>query len=88
MPRRPPTRPPEPPPHDNGDETREEKFARIAPPRVNHILHHTRVLGNLANRNNYAYTEEQIARIFEVIESTTNDVKALFLRGRRQDFRL
>jgi hypothetical protein len=89
MPRRPPTKPPELPtqPVEDG-ESREEKFARLATRRVNHILHETKVLGNLANRNNYAYTEEQVARIFEVIEGSTNDVKALFLRGRKPEFHL
>jgi hypothetical protein len=89
MPRRPPTKPPEPPPPPVEDgESREEKFARLATRRVNHILHETKVLGNLANRNNYSYTDEQVARIFEVIEGSTSDVKALFLRGRRPDFHL
>jgi hypothetical protein len=56
MPRKPPTKPPEPPQLVEDGESREDKFCRLANRRVNHILHHTRVLGNLANRNNYAYT--------------------------------
>jgi hypothetical protein len=90
MPRRPPTKPPEPPqppPEDLG-ETRDEKFKRLAEGRTNHILHHTRVLGNLANRNNYSYTDEQVARIFEVIQGSIDDTQALFKRGRKPEFHL
>jgi hypothetical protein len=88
MPRTPKPPEPPPPPEDVPDESREEKFCRLANRRVNHILHHTRVLGNLSNRNTYAYTDEQITKIFEVIQASTNEVKALFLRGRKPEFHL
>ena len=89
MPRRPPTKPPEPPPPPVEDgESREEKFCRLANRRVNHILHETKVLGNLANRNNYSYTDEQVARIFDVIQGSIDDTQALFKRGRKPEFHL
>jgi hypothetical protein len=46
------------------------------------------VLGNLANRNNYSYSEDQISRIFEVIDGSVSEVKALFTRGRKPEFHL
>jgi hypothetical protein len=46
------------------------------------------VLGNLSNRNNYDYTDEQVDRIFDVIQGQIDDTKALFKRGRRPEFHL
>jgi hypothetical protein len=92
MPRRAPTKPPEPPPpsppvEDLG-ETREERFARIAPRRVNHLLDHIRIFGNLSNRANYDWPQEWVDRIFDEIQRAIDDTKALFLRGRRPKFHL
>lgn len=70
-------------------ETPEEKFRRIVEGRVNHILDHVRILGNLSNRANYSYTDEQIARIFEVIDAEVNQTKALFRpRRKKTEFRV
>jgi hypothetical protein len=48
-----------------------------------------RILGNLSNRANYSYTDEQIARIFEVIDAEVNQTKALFRpRRKKTEFRV
>ena len=88
MARTPPTKPPAPPQPPEDGESRQDKFCRLANGRTNHILHHTRVLGNLSNRNNYDYTDEQVDRIFDVIQGQIDDTKALFKRGRRPEFHL
>jgi len=46
------------------------------------------VLGNLANRANYSYTDDQVTRIFDVIQGSIDDTKALFKRGRKPEFHL
>ena len=69
-------------------ETPEERFCRLATRRTNHILHHVRVLGNLANRATYRFTDEQIVRIFAVIDAAVAEVKALFRPRKKPDFRL
>jgi hypothetical protein len=70
-------------------ETPEEKFLRLANPRVNHILDHLRILGNLSNRANYSYTDEQITRIFEAIETAVGETKAFFrARRKKAEFRV
>jgi hypothetical protein len=70
-------------------ETPHERFLRLANPRVNHILDHLRILGNLSNRANYDYTDEQVSRIFEAIDAAVLQTKALFRpRRKRAEFRV
>jgi hypothetical protein len=72
---------------DKRAETPEEKFQRLANRRVNHVLNHLRVLGNLSNRANYRYTDEQITRIFGTVEAAVGDTKALFRPRKKIEFR-
>jgi hypothetical protein len=59
------------------NETPEEKFRRLATKRVNHILKHLRILGNLASPN-YRFTDDQIGRIFEAIDGGVDGTKGRF----------
>ena len=69
-------------------ETKEEKFRRLANLRTNLILDGLRKLGGLSNRNHYAYTEEEIQRIFHTIDEAVADAKRLFMGRTNRDFRL
>jgi hypothetical protein len=71
----------------NRNETPEEKFYRLATSRVNHILDHLRILGNLASPN-YRYSDQQIARIFGAIQAAVDETQALFRPRRKAEFRL
>ena len=46
-----------------------ERFKRIAENRTNKILEQIRLLGNCSNKHNYDYTDEDIKKIFSVIET-------------------
>jgi hypothetical protein len=70
------------------DETREEKFSRLANRRVNHILHHVQTFTNLSNRGSYAYTDAQVEGIFEVIQAAIDEAQARFKPRRKPEFRL
>jgi hypothetical protein len=72
----------------NRNETPEEKFYRLANRRVNHILRHVRILGNLSNRANYRYTDEQVAKIFGEVQAVVDDTQALFRPRKKAEFRL
>jgi hypothetical protein len=65
-------------------ETPEERFRRLATSRVEHILDHLRILGNLASPN-YRFTDEQIARIFEVIDETVHERKIRFRPRKKRE---
>ena len=72
----------------NVDEKR-ERFKRIAENRTNKILEQMRLLGNCSNKNNYAYTEEEIRKIFTVIENQLKETKQKFLlKSNKEKFRL
>ena len=60
------------------NETKEEKFKRIATARTKRILNDLRLLGNCANTSIYSYTEEDVNKIFSAIEKELKRVKALF----------
>ena len=48
------------------NETKNEKFLRIATPRVNAIIDKLDILSNCAG-SNYEYTEEQVETIFQAL---------------------
>ena len=60
------------------DETKEERFKRIASARTLRILDDLRLLGNCANTGTYAYSEEDLSKIFSTIEKELKRVKILF----------
>lgn len=58
-------------------ETKSEKFERIAERRVNEALRALRLLGNLADRRNYEYTDDQVSSFIRVLDK---EYRALRLR--------
>jgi len=69
-------------------ESRHDRFKRIASKRTNEILEKIRILGNCSNKSSYEYTEEEINRIFSEIDKQLKLTKAKFLAGKRERFRL
>ena len=61
------------------NETKREKFIRLAEYRTNKILDMIRVLGNCSNRATNEYTESDVEQIFGAIETALRDTKARFL---------
>ena len=60
------------------EQTREQRFTRLAEQRVNVILDKLRLLGQLSNRSNYEYTDAQGEAIFKAIQKDLNSTKAKF----------
>ena len=63
------------------NETKNEKFRRLAESRVNTVLDRLRLLGQLADKKNYDYTDEQVSKIFRAIDSELKDTKSKFQKG-------
>jgi hypothetical protein len=55
-----------------------EKFVRLAESRVNNIAKTMRLLGNLSNRSNYSYTDQDADKIFKTLERELKSAKARF----------
>lgn len=68
-------------------ETRAEKFLRIAPSRVNKVLHALDTLGNLSG-SGYEYTPEQVESIRSAINERFEEVMAGFekKKNKSKDF--
>ena len=69
-------------------ETRKEKFVRLATYRTNLVLEKLRILGNLSNKTNYDYTDEEVNKIFTAIDSQLRIAKARFTGKRKKEFKL
>lgn len=69
-------------------EDRAQRFKRIATYRTNEVLDRLRLLGNLSNKANYDYTEDEVNKIFSAIESQVKVIKAKFSSKRKKEFSL
>ena len=69
-------------------ETRPQRFKRIATKRTNDIIRRIRILGNCSNRSVYDYTEEEVNKIFAAIGKELKTANARFSFGRRTEFKL
>ena len=55
-----------------------DNFIRLAEGRVTRAIDSIRVIGNLSNRSNYEYTEEDSKKIIEALQSEISALKAQF----------
>ncbi|MGQ7794490.1 hypothetical protein ACUN0C_18960 [Faunimonas sp. B44] len=53
-------------------------FVRLAEKRLANVLEAIRVLGNLSNRGNYTYTDEQAQNLIAAIREAVEEAKMLF----------
>ena len=59
-------------------ETKREKFIRLAEPRTNKIIDMLQLLGNCSNSSAYDYTQQDVDKIFNAIESEVREAKKKF----------
>lgn len=59
-------------------ETKREKFVRLAEARTNKIIDMIQLLGNCSNANVYDYTQQDVDKIFGAIESELREAKKMF----------
>ncbi|MDG5499172.1 hypothetical protein [Marinobacter sp. BGYM27] len=59
-------------------ESKNQRFRRLAASRGNRLIREISLLGNLANKKNYSYTEEEVERLFVPIEKELSEIKKLF----------
>lgn len=69
-------------------ETRKERFKRLAEKRTTVVLERLRILGNLSNKTNYDYSDDEVRKIFSAIDSQTRLIKAKFSGNSKKQFRL
>lgn len=70
------------------NETRYEKFKRLASKRTTNILNQLRLLGNLSNKVNYEYRDEDVRKMFHAIDEDLRLIRTKFQEKGRREFRL
>ncbi len=60
------------------DESKAEKFSRLATGRINKVLQGIENIGKLSNRSSYEYTDEQVEKMFTALQTTLDEAKAKF----------
>ena len=65
----------------NPPEAKDARFRRLAEKRVNVVLDRLRLLGQLSDKRNYDYDDEQVAKIFRAIDREVKAVKLKFRNG-------
>ena len=70
------------------EESRKERFKRLAIARTKAVLDKLRLLGNLSNKANYDYSDEEMRKIFSAIDSQIRTIKAKFSVSIKREFKL
>lgn len=63
---------------ESSTESKEQRFVRLAENRVNRAIKDIKLIGNLCNRNNYQYSEEQVKKITDALSNEVKAVKQKF----------
>ena len=63
------------------NETKRERFIRIAEARTNKIIDMVQLLGNCSNTSAYEYTDEDIDMIFSAIENAVKEAKRKYSKS-------
>ena len=69
-------------------ESKRDKFKRLANIRVNNTLKVLDLIGNLSNSSNYDYSDEEIRKIFNSINSKIKDVQSKFKEKNNNKFNI
>jgi len=57
---------------------KQSKFVQLAEKRTNTAIKSMQLIGNLSNKRNYDYSEEQAAKIIAVLEGELKELKLKF----------
>ena len=63
---------------EKGQETKRDKFVRLAEARTNKIIDMIQLLGNCSNLGAYDYTQQDVDKIFTAIENELREAKKKF----------
>lgn len=64
-----------------GDMSRDkdrEKFVELAEKRVTKAMKDIKLIGNLSNRSNYVYDEQDVRKIYSALKKSLDEMKARF----------
>ena len=65
------------------DETKRNKFVRLAESRMNNALKQIELLENLSNTSNYEYTDNDVDLIIKTLKSAVSDLEYAFKKDKK-----
>jgi hypothetical protein len=65
---------------DNPNESKADRFKRLAEPRVGNAIKKIEIIGNLAS-SNYEFSAEQVEKILSSLRTTVDEVEKKFQKG-------
>ncbi len=63
------------------NESKRERFVRLAETRTNKIINMVQLLGNCSNTSAYEYTDADVEQIFSAIEASVREAKRKFTKA-------
>ena len=57
---------------------RRQKFVELAEKRVSKALKDLKLIGNLSNKSNYSYTDQDVAKIYRALKPALDEMKGRF----------
>ena len=67
-------------------ESRRNAFLRVGARRMQGVLKQLKLLGNLANRSSYDYTEADAAKMSDALRAAVSDLESRFRRSEAAHF--
>ena len=69
-------------------ETKREKFIRLAEKRVNGVIRELELIGNLSNKSNYDYDDNDVEKIIKALKKAVSDLDSKFTSKAKNNFKL
>ena len=66
------------------EETKRDKFVRIAEARTNKIINMIQLLGNCSNQSLYEYSQKDVNKIFNAIQAELDEAKKTYSKRKGQ----
>ncbi len=70
------------------EETKREKFTRLAESRMNNALKQISLIGNLSNTSAYEYTTQDVDKILRTLRAAVNELEVTFKGDSKKKFNL
>ena len=61
------------------------KFKNLAEKRVTRAIKDIKLIGNLSNKGNYSYTQEEVKKIYDALRKALDRMKARFDAGGNEE---
>ena len=72
---------------NNENESRREKFIRLAESRMNNTLKNIELLSNLSNKSSYDYSQSDIDKMIKTLKQAVSNLEKSFTPSKNKKFK-